>query len=200
VTVGFFLLLVFCLQVIRQRARRVLLLALLFIPYATAGFLAEQPQFTFNQRLAALLWGHDIWGIASLQSGSNLIAQGGSQSSALNLAPSSDPSEERWREALRAFQRRMQDVVSFNGAETGVTTGSTQSAAALVGERIPPQIPELPPSLQRGGTGARIREVASKPNGLPQSGFGVEVAALTLVGGYCATLHARARRRIIYGA
>ncbi|MDD3896949.1 MAG: hypothetical protein PHU04_03860 [Candidatus Peribacteraceae bacterium] len=196
VTVGFFLLFVFCLQVIRQRARRILLLALLFVPYAVMGFLAEQPQFTVNQRLAALLWDHAIWSVGSGQSGANLVAQNGSQSSAaLNLDPSSDPGEERWREALRAFQRRMQGTVSFGSVETGATAGGSQSAAVSVGEQAVPQVPAFPPSLQRGGTGAHLREVASKPNGLPESGFGFGAFALTLVGGYCATLHARAKRR-----
>lgn len=201
ITVGFFLLVLFCLKVIRQRARRILILALIFVLYATAGLLSEQPQFTFNQSLTALLWDNPIWESFGMQGTGDLVAQENGSSSSIssdtrNLAPSSDPSEERWREALRAFQRRMQDVVSFGDTGTGITSSSA-STNTLIGERVNPSIPKLPPSLQNGGTGAHIREVESKPNGLPNSGFGLGAFALTLIGGYCATIHARARRRVI---
>jgi len=64
---------------------------------------------------------------------------------------------------------------------------SSSSDAKEIMELMPP----LPSALQPGGTGAHMRDIESKPNGLPQSGFGWSAIIVLLLAAYCGTLHAK---------
>lgn len=188
VALGFFFLILFCLHVIRRRVVRIFLLSLLFVPYAAFALLGEQEGFSYNQQMASMLWNEDFWSqlVPESEQDTNQIAMDNSSSSVsaidngANLAPSQDPKEEEWRESLRAFQRRMRDLV----AET-----DPSSDAGSMEE-------ELPIDLQPGGTGAHMRAVATKPNNLPESGFGWSAFLVVLFAGYCGVLHDRARKRV----
>ncbi len=198
-TLGFFFLILFCLNVIRQRVSRIFLLGLLFIPYATFGFLSEQDGYQFDQKLSAMLWDHEIWTFFEVDHGTGsterVIAERNniqSDKDERNLASSDDPSEEAWRESLRRFQRRMEELKTNR-----LGIGYSSEVSSVMPEEAPDiiTVPKLPDSLKPGGTGTHMREVATTPNSLPKSGFGWDMAIIALIALYCGVLHDRMRRR-----
>jgi hypothetical protein len=92
VSIFFFLLILFVLQVIRRRVPRLTFLLLLFVPYAAAAVLSEQAP-SWNTQLASALWGWTGSGTSSM----GQIAQNTQRS----LPKSADPDEEEWRQKLR---------------------------------------------------------------------------------------------------
>jgi len=156
VTLGFFLLFVFCVRVLRRRRFRVTLLALLFLPFAVLAILSEQPDINFNHRIVAAVWDAPLW----------------------NVLQQTSETERDQRQIARDEDQEPQAVAGVFGSDT--------TSAGLLPST-------LPTALQPGGTGAHIRDVASRPNGLPQAGFGWGAISLLLLAGYCGTLHARMR-------
>jgi hypothetical protein len=193
VALGFFFLVFFCLKVIRQRGLRIFLLALLFVPFATSALIAEQKDFDLSERATAF-WNERAtnvlallpsWGSGSLSSESpDIIAENGAASSlaeGTNLDPSEDPGEERWRASLRALKERMDRVQdSFFGTGSTVDTGTGSGLIATETEPDP-----------------TITDTETDPTHLPESGMGIGFLVITLLGGYSATMHGRARKLLL---
>jgi hypothetical protein len=108
VAIGFILLAVFCLHVIRRRLPRLFLLALLFVPFVAFGIGSER--WKAPQHLTAFLWQGDWWNITgtertgtesgrhipliltgSVRSSSPIVFREGSSSSRPKHLPSAGP-------------------------------------------------------------------------------------------------------------
>ncbi len=201
VALGFFLLFVYCLQVIRQRLARMVLLALFFIPYATGAFVAERQQIDLRPRILTLLPEQGL--LADLMKWGNAVSsipagdQQGSSSSALaedtNLAPSEDRGEERWRASLRAFKDRMERALAGRG-ESGSTVSSSAVLVGTVETGVP--APDGDATVSSSGMEPVVISADTIPESLPSSGMDLSALMLAGLAGYSATLHVRARQRV----
>lgn len=142
-----------------------------------------------------------------------LTGKAGSSSSEKNLEPSEDPSEEKWREQLREMtdrerkvamrreeraQRSEEEESSSQSSEpVKEESSSSEEVIAEASSSSEEEVAsgDLPESLEPGGSGAHLREVASVPSHLPDSGFGWGLIGLTLLAGYTGAVHDRTRRR-----
>lgn len=180
VAAAFFLLVWFCLRVIRQRIPRLGWLTAIFLPFVLLSQLSERQDW--DRQVAMTLWDGQ-----GLQSGTGQIAVGGTSS---NLDPSSDGAEEQWRAELRRMERRRQRIQEERSSSTlsespvvaGAKTGTVIASGGL---------PEKPATVDP--------DEGTPPPVLPSSGFGLEGLGLFAVAGYCASLHRRTilRRRVI---
>jgi len=181
VTVAFILLIAYCLQVIRRRVPRILLLLIAFIPFV-GGALASERSTHWDQELASVLWGGD-W-LKSLEGkeilGFKMMARLPTQQ---NLNSSSDSQEEQWREKLRTAEERRREA-----RQQLLARSSAQSSAGLIA--LMPTLPD-----PKVNTGAELRETKTKPKKLPSSGPELAVFVLAMLAGYTGVLHDRARRR-----
>ncbi len=129
VLIGFFLLMVFCVQVLRRWSERLLILAI-FIVVFTALSLASALNFHWDQTLASNLWQGKWWDVTG--SGSHLIAQVSSSSATSidgkNLSSSGIASEEQWRAVLRAFEQSQQSTASSVRSASSMSMLAQQSS------------------------------------------------------------------------
>ena len=159
-----FLVALFCLHVIRRRIPRLsalLLTALVFI-----GIVA-MPARTWEDAVAWI--GGSLSGSETTKDASGTLVA--VQSSGKNLAPSSDPGEEAWRQKLRDAERK-----------PGRDTATVGVKSTL--------------SMQVSSTHSSVAPVIKKPGRLPSAGFDAEAMASVFVAGYAGVLHARAKRRV----
>ncbi len=167
VALTFLLLAVFCLQVIRRRVPRITLLILFFVPFIASAYASENYTH-WNTQLAALLWEAKepvIIAQNSSSSMSSMLSQ--SAKGEKNLASSSVPEEEAWRQKLREVEE-----------------GKTHSSVTAKG---PLQGIEAAASLSEGK-----KIVAHKRTKLPKSGGEMEAMAIFIIAAYAAVLHKRA--------
>lgn len=181
VTIAFVLLIAYCLQVIRRRLTRILLLLVAFIPFV-GGALASERTTHWERQLATVLWGGD-W-LKDLEGkeilGFKMVARLPTEQ---NLNSSSDAKEEEWREKLRsAEERRLQ------ARQQLLARSSAQSSTGPV--TLTPPSPDLAVN-----TGAALREAKTLPKKLPSSGPELAAFMMVMLAGYTAVLHDRARRR-----
>lgn len=188
---GLAALILFCLHVIRRREKRVLLILLLLLPFAALAAASERG-LRLERIVANALWNAEP---------APLVADVPDDR---NLDPSTDPREEKWRESLRAVERRERALERLKDDEgsssvVAVVDSSASSAhtssAASDASGIDASSSSLPDALRPGGTGTHLREVKNGPNALPESGFGWGLVLLSMGAAYCGTLHDRARRR-----
>jgi len=184
VTLGFLMIALFCLRVIRRRVVRLVLLTLAFVPFVVAAVVSEQG-FNWDHEVAQVLWEGEWWermyeGISG--SGIQVALQREDLASEKNLSVSSDPAEEAWRERLRAFERRRERIASRLDEEEGGTESAASSTASS--------------SQAETGTGKELRQVATMPDALPSAGAGMGAFGLTMLLSYFGVLHVRARRRL----
>lgn len=172
VVLGILILVLYCLHVIRRRVPRVSALLLTFIAFLTLGVTSVRGG-QWDKQLASTFWGSDIWSL--LGTGSLLS---GSGSTTGDIAASAEPSEERWRQKLRALQRRSEREAARHSEEA--MEGSLFSA---------------PRSVRSTSSVPTWRSASSAPSTLPSSGPVVEILALTLIALYTGVLHDRVRRR-----
>ncbi len=111
-----------------------------------------------------------------------MIAGPVSSESSSNLNPSTDENEEKWRAELRRLERRKERLAllqnqphSVSGAKDGVVITGSQSS----------QVSAIP-----------TKPVTNPPH-LPSSGFGMELFVPSILAAYTATLHRRAKKRIV---
>ena len=177
VVLAFILLITYCLQVVRRRGLRVLLLLLAFIPYVSMG-LASERSFHWEPQLASLLWNGN-W-LASLE-GKDFFGFHIAQKLPLkqNLNSSQDQSEESWRVKLREAEQRRSEIAEKIKNQSGSV------ALAIVA-----------PSSAGSGATLSMGTTAKKPHRLSSSGpEDIGAFALLLIAGYTFVLHERARRR-----
>ncbi len=163
VLVSFVLLVWFCLRVIRRRVPRLVLLVCLFVPYL--AFAISTKVYKTDEKIAAVLWHGSWWNITG-------VAPGLESSSGKNLAFSSFPEEEQWRQKIRQFEMGL--------TQTGSAVSSTSSASSRA---------SAPLILSSSSSSS------SKPSRLPSAGPETDALVLTLVGLYGGVLHHRAKKR-----
>jgi len=200
VAIGILGIMIFCLRVIRRRLPRMLLLLVVFVPFAVLAFAGEGKR-NWNGVLASALWDASLW--SDIQQG---ISGTGSVEIALdnkepkNLSSSADPAEEAWRERLREFEKRRQEIATqanddFDEPIEPVPVADASEDKSEAQE--PAKQPTVPTvTSQKTGTGREYREAKTVPNQLPSSGAGLGFLAITMVSGYCGLLHRRAKRRV----
>ncbi len=165
----FLLLAVFCLQVIRRRVPRIALLVLFFVPFIASAYASENYTH-WNTQLAALLWQTKEPVEIAQNSGSSMSAMlSQSSKGEKNLASSSVPEEEAWRQKLREVEQGKTHSVTAQGPLQGIRAATNLS-----------------------GEGTKI--VAHKRTRLPKSGGEMEAMGLLAVAAFAGTLHRRARR------
>ncbi len=169
VTIGFILIIVYCLKVIRRRIPRFIFLALILVPFTAVAVMSERNGAHFEREVASVLWQGDFWsmkGTGLFARLSNFRSQTGK-----NLDPSVDPAEEGWRERLRAQKRREERIAQH--AKDGKTKSASSSSDRMM-----------------------IASVSSRPTKLPSSGFGWSGIVLVLVACYSAALHRSTQKRM----
>jgi len=181
VALGFVGVIAFCLHVIRRRLPRILLLLAVFLPFVVLATISERgPQW--EQKLAQVLWEAQwLHGLNGTLAGTGTEIAMKDEKEPKNLEESEDPAEEAWRERLRAFEERRQQIAI--------------KMAEQEQEGEEPQGPVETPAPQTG-TGREFREAITSPTALPSSGAGIGFLMLTMGMGYCGVLHQRARRRV----
>jgi len=173
VAIGFFLLGLFCLRVIRRWTLRIVLLSILFVPFVVGAVASEH--FSWNGEIASVLWGGEWWQLAGGGSGS-LLADAEEK----NLNASLDPVEEQYRDRLRAIENRRERIAE-RLEERRNETFSVSSVLAINSSA---------PSVE-------MREVSSMPSHLPGAGFDWTLIILTLLGLYTAAVHEKTKQRVI---
>lgn len=175
VVVGFVFLVMYCLNVIRRRVPRLAFLALILVPFAALAFVSES-EGAYEKELAAVLWGADFWELKE----SGLIAGlfSGDSQSGKNLDASEDPSEEEWRERLRAQQEREKRLAELREQNSSEMSESSSSSSSSSSSQVV------------------ITSVSSKPSKLPDSGMSWTLIISLMLIAYSAVLHDRARRQI----
>lgn len=177
VAAGFLLLIAYCLSVIRRRLPRTLLLLALLAVFAVGGIVSARGKH-WEGELAAELWQGDWWQVfgtgAAIPAGQRPIAM--QNVSSQELEPSSDPSEEEWREKLRSSERVMSEktqsrAVAQANSSKAMTTNSSSK-------------------------GIVWHQTSSKPGALPTSGLPFDAIGLTLAAVYTGVLHHRAQKRL----
>lgn len=176
VVVGFVSLIVFAVSVLRRKTQRIALLLSILLPFAVVG-IVSQTLFDWNKDLQALVWQGDWWKVLDTPgAGSGGIIAVNTGSGDSNLEPSVDPSEEGWRERLRAIEERRKRIAARmeeRKNEQPVAASSSSSSSAVVA----------------------MGQTSSKPANLPHSGFEWPVIVGFLIAGYSAVLHGRAKKR-----
>lgn len=155
------LLIAFCVQVIRQRTRRIGLLLLLMIPFTVAAFWSEQGDW--DRLITARLWDSAL---------ADLVSGGGATG---NLLPSTDSAEEQWRIELRLMEQRRQQLLARQTGSIIVSVNAPVLGAQISADGLSPQT----------GTGDII------PPHLPSSGMGTEAVAVVFLAMASATIHRR---------
>lgn len=171
---GFGLIVLFCLRVLRQRRLRITVLLILLLPFAALAIASEQSGW--NARIAAVL--KQPRRFATIQ---RWIAQ-------LPGVVNRD-SEEKWRMEQRRMERRAERLRQDDEAALvvgGALDGGNRPLVSSAAPVQPRKIVEKP---------IIARKKPPVPH-LPPSGFGSEVALPLVLAGYTGMLHWRARRRM----
>ncbi len=194
VALGFVLITLFCLHVIRRREQRIALLLVALVPFTALALAFEFSEDDWNAQIASMLWNGGAWS-QLLGTGSHLLTKVEPTTSGTgelaNLAKSEDESEEAWRQRLRAIERRRERIEKR--LEQGSSVSSEDESSSSSDE------PDLAfvdmPDPEITGTGGELRDVDSKPNALPASGGGMAAMSILMIAGYTSTLHKRALAR-----
>lgn len=143
VAVAFVLLIGYCLQVIRRRVPRIVLLLAAFIPFSMLALYSQRDQH-LEKQLAQVLWNNHV--IRSLEGKAFFGVELAKRLPIdQNFASSSDSSEEAWRAKLRnaevirtkAMERRKERQLAHSSEETiRVTDASTASGMVIASRRM----------------------------------------------------------------
>ncbi len=168
VALGFLLLAVFCIEVIRQRRGRLTILALLLIPFAAAALAAEQ--FNWNPRIASFLV-HPRTFLAST-----------SQSSTAQQS-----SEDQLKMELNRMESRRARLESDVVSGLQVTTARAGVLRPLPSPRVTSRTaPQGRPELA---------QTSSSPTRLTKSGPELNALIVLFLAAYCGVIHVRAKKR-----
>jgi hypothetical protein len=174
VIVGFVMMVLFCLKVIRRRVPRLSFLAAILIPFAALAIVSEQGPH-FEEEITALLWDNSLMQVSD----SGMLTAWMKTGSGVekNLDPSENKEEEEWREHLRMQQRREERIAGRVGNANSSSSGSSE------------KMKEEDKDPVLSGTGDELRNAGTMPGNLPSSGFGWNLIILTMIAAYSATLH-----------
>ena len=178
VLVGFIMIVMFCLKVIRRRVPRLAFLAAILVPF-TALAIASENGGHWEEELAAVLWDYDFWNVSETGIIAQWVGDVKSQSGK-NLDASEDPKEEQWRERLRMQEereKRIAERMKDKDKQSSEMSSSSSSSSSSSEDAL------------------AMASVSSMPTKLPDSGFGWGGILLMLLAGYCSVLQQRAERR-----
>lgn len=175
VILSYVLLILFCIEVLRQRKLRVALLLLFFVPFAVLAVSAEQ--FDLNPKIAAILRKPGQFAVIRRR-----IAQ-------LPEVVGRD-AEEEWKAEQRRMERRGERLEEEETVDLRAEGMKDEKRRPLVSSAAPAssrKFDEKPPVIAQ-----------KKPPvpALPPSGFGSEIALPVILAGYTGLLHMRARKRM----
>ena len=200
VSIGVLGIMIFCLRVIRRRLPRIILLLVVFVPFAVLAFAGEGKR-NWNGVLASALWDASLWSdIQQGISGTGSVEVAFDNKEPKNLSSSADPAEEAWRERLREFEKRRQEIAMQANDDTDepVEPAPVEDVPQGNTEVQEPEKPSTVPTVTspQTGTGREYREAKTVPTHLPSSGAGLGFLAMTMISGYCGLIHRRAKRRV----
>jgi hypothetical protein len=192
VLIGFFLLMLFCLSVLRRWVARLVLLSVLLLLFVATG-IGSSMSWRLDRSLASVLWQGNWWNITGTGSAR---FPGGYVALNPSSQPSSDPTEQEWRDKLNGYEARSSSIAAQSSSSVAgiwigpVTTGSSSSAASvMVSSAQSASVSSLPstqsPTTPKPGTP------------LPSSGFATEVLPFVLLAGYGTVLQRRAKKRAV---
>ncbi len=171
IVAAFAALALFCIQVLRQRNGRLLLLAALLIPFT--AFAAVSERYKMRTLLAAALWNPQETG-------------SGTQVAIVppNTSPSDHPDEEQWRAQLRRMERRKQRLEQHDDTSVVSWLFPAQSSSS-----------NAPVIASASSSSAPI--IAAKPPPKLSSSGPADIGAIGLLflAAYCGVLHQRTIRR-----
>jgi len=199
VAIGILGIAIFCLRVIRRRLPRLLLLLAVFVPFAVLAFAGEGNR-NWNGVLASALWDASLWNdIQQGISGTGSVEVAFDRKEPKNLSTSENLAEEAWRERLREFERRRQEIAQKANEEKPaepVPTSAGLSTSSPEPEPVPLPDRQAGEPAPKTGTGTEYREAKTEPAALPSSGASLGLIAMTMISGYCGLIHRRAKRRV----
>lgn len=169
VIVGFVVMVMFCLKVIRRRVPRLAFLAAILVPFTALALVSEFGPH-YEEEITALIWDNNIMKASDTSFLTAWIKTG--TGGEKNLDPSENEEEEEWREHLRMQQRREERIAGRLG-------GTDEQEAPVVTD----------PDPVLSGTGDELRNAGTMPGNLPSSGLGWNFIILTMIAAYSATLH-----------
>lgn len=149
VTFAFILIIGYCLQVIRRRIPRIVLLLVAFVPFVALAFTSQQGPH-YEKLLSSVLWDHSF--IRSLE-GKKIFGLQIAKSIPIkqNLNSSQDSSEEAWRVKLRAAEDQRKEARLEKRKQGSVSSTVVVSDAG-------------------NGSGKMLADSRTKPKKLPSSG------------------------------
>jgi hypothetical protein len=183
VSVSFFMIAYFCAQVIRQQTRRIILLLVLLVPYATVG--ASADMFNIHDHLVTSVDAIKEWSdVLKIKHVASLIqekekVQDEDKGDDKNLYASADEEEELWRMRLRRMERR-EDRLGSSSSEREENPPPSPEEVLVAADRDDPTLKygdEKPPELTSSGP------------------LGIEFAGILMLAGWCSSVHRRARKR-----
>ncbi|MDB4979223.1 MAG: hypothetical protein JWM56_1409 [Candidatus Peribacteria bacterium] len=167
VLIGMFLLMVFCLNVLRRWVSRLAFLTLLLVPFMVLAVLSGLT-FQWERSVASLLWQGTWWNVSGTGSlrlpGSEIAMQ--PKPANTNLSSSTDAAEQAWRNKLRELQNASSvSSLSNSGIPPfpSVTVNSGSQIAFVSSSSSSMGIPPFPVSVVTGsaGVGGRVSSVSS---------------------------------------
>ena len=191
VVLGFLLLMVFCLNVIRRRIPRIALLLLLLVPFVGFAFASER-YLHWDNTVSSLVWQGNWWDLVGtgtfLAETPDEIALDHNK----NLDPSENPQEEAWRRRLRALDARRKEIADRRSSSSSAVVAQASSSKKSSVAPLPSS------SSQKSERSSSSTPIIAKtpPPRLPSSGPGLGVFVITMFAGYTGIIHDRARRRI----
>lgn len=168
VTVGFVLLVLFCIRVIRCWVFRCGVLIILFVPFASLAVMHERGEWS-GLVASVLQRGKEL---VLLRGGDEQLTKDAAEveEEERTLVASADPGEEGWRRRLRRMERREERIDQKQEEGEGKVVVPTVASSRLA-------VTEQPPPI------------------LPSSGGEIEFLVLLALAGYCGVLQQRGMRR-----
>ena len=186
VALGMLFLVLYCLSVIRQRATRVPLLMMLFVPFSLLALATEWKGWTGNGGLQA-----------SVQQSSRSIHA--------NLEPSTNTHENSWRGMLRRMERREERLLRNEdpfAASSVIATAQSSSVQLLIAAKTSASSrmslgSTSSSSSSRGmiAAAASSRTAVDAPPALSSTGPALNTLGVLLAAGYFTVLQRRVMRR-----
>lgn len=217
VSLAILAILLFCTKVIRQWTKRIFLILLVFVPFATLALWSSSGPH-IETELANTLWGN-TWGSSIIAATQPLVdrfgfgstssmqeSSGGADSSNSVIAfdSSSDPNEQKWRDYLLDYQNGSQSasaVSSVSSIEPSFASDSSDDSSGVSSENAggilgfftkksssSSEVSEVSSSSVSSDS-LLIGQTSSVPTELTNSGFGWAFIILSMVSLYCALLH-----------
>lgn len=186
VATGFLLIILFVFKVIRRWSTRLLLLALAFVPFMVGSVANEY--YNWTPQITATLWQGEWWQLDTTLG--TPVASNDGRDEGKNLSASADPTEEQYRERLRAIERRRERIeqrLEGRGLDEGNIPTSSEMAA---------MVSETSPSSESTSSAPMLASSSSLPSQLPSSGFGWSAMAMLLLAAYCAAVQRKTIMRV----